>query len=45
MQKLNRQDYARQSEREMRDSMNGIRRDENDKIIHRNGKSVEHKND
>lgn len=43
MNKLNKQDYARQTEREMRDQMNGIRRDENGKITHRNGKEIQKK--
>lgn len=40
MTKLNRKDYQRQTEREMRDMMNGIRRDANGKMTHIHGKEI-----
>lgn len=37
MAKMNRKDYARQTERQMRDQMNGIVRNEDGSIYSRNG--------
>lgn len=40
MAKMNRKDYARQTEREMRDQMNGVTRDASGKMTHIYGRPI-----
>lgn len=40
MTKMNRKDYQRQTEREMRDMMNGIVRDEKGNVVSRHGNPI-----